>query len=66
VPGTGYVVGNTLSVPIGSVLTIATVTTGGVATVTVTNAGSLASGAVPTTRLRQQPSPASAPARILI
>jgi phage tail sheath gpL-like len=47
-PGTGYVVGNTMSVGGGSVLTVATVTTGGVATVTVTNAGKLASGAIPT------------------
>ena len=37
--GTGYVVGNTISLGDDVVLTVATVTTGAVATVTITNAG---------------------------
>jgi phage tail sheath gpL-like len=45
--GTGYVVGDTLTVGGGSIITVATVTAGAVATTTVTNAGSLATGAVP-------------------
>jgi phage tail sheath gpL-like len=47
VAGTGYAIGNTMTVGGGSVLTVATIAGSGVATVTVTNAGSLASGAVP-------------------
>ena len=46
-PGTGYAVGNTMTVGGGTVLTVATITGSGVATVTVTTAGSLASGAIP-------------------
>ena len=46
--GTGYAVGDTIELGNGVVLTVATVTTGAVATVTVTNAGSVASGGVPT------------------
>jgi phage tail sheath gpL-like len=46
--GTGYVVGDTISVGGGSVLTVATVTAGAIATLTVTDEGSMASGALPT------------------
>jgi len=46
--GSGYIVGDTLTVGGGSVLTVATVTTGAIGTVTVDEAGSLASGALPT------------------
>ena len=45
--GTGYVVGDTLTVGGGSVFTVATITTGAVATVTITEPGSMASGALP-------------------
>jgi phage tail sheath gpL-like len=51
--GTGYVVGNTINLSNGVVLTVATVTTGAVATVTITNAGSVYSGAVPTNPVAQ-------------
>jgi phage tail sheath gpL-like len=47
VGGTGYVVGNTINLGFGVVVTVATVTTGAVTTVTVTDAGSAAIGAVP-------------------
>jgi phage tail sheath gpL-like len=45
--GSGYTVGDTINLGNGVVLTVATVTTGAVATTTVTNAGSVASGGVP-------------------
>jgi len=45
--GTGYVVGNTINLANGVILTVATVTTGAVATATVTNGGSIPSAATP-------------------
>src|SRR5262245_24205379 len=49
VGGTGYVVGNTITLSNGVVLTVATATTGAVATVTITNAGSIPVGVTPPT-----------------
>lgn len=46
--GTGYVVGDTITLANGIVLTVATVSGSAVATVTLTNAGSLTAGAIPT------------------
>ncbi|MCC3246678.1 hypothetical protein LG047_15360 [Methylocystis sp. WRRC1] len=46
--GSGYVVGDTITLTNGVVLTVATVTTGAVATVTITNAGQITGGAAPT------------------
>lgn len=53
VGGTGYAVGNTISLGNGVVLTVATVTTGAVATTTLTNAGSVSSSQVPTNPVAQ-------------
>jgi hypothetical protein len=47
--GTGYSVGNTISVGNGVVLTVATLTTTAVATVTITNPGSIDAAATPPT-----------------
>jgi phage tail sheath gpL-like len=46
--GTGYVVGNTIMLANGVVLTVATVTTGAVTTVTITNPGNYPAGTPPT------------------
>ena len=54
--GTGYVVGDTITLAGGVVLTVATVTSGAVATVTAANAGALTSGAAPTTAVPQSSS----------
>lgn len=43
--GSGYAVGNTITLANGVVLTVATLSVSAVATVTITNAGSIASGA---------------------
>src|SRR5215831_16219908 len=51
--GTGYVVGNTITLTNGVVLTVATITAGAVATATVTTAGSVPSGAIPATPVAQ-------------
>jgi hypothetical protein len=48
VGGTGYTVGDTITLPNGVVLTVATVATTAVATVTMTSPGNLTAGAVPT------------------
>jgi phage tail sheath gpL-like len=53
--GTGFVIGDTLTVGGGSIITVATVTAGAVATTTLTNPGSLASGAVPTNPVLAKP-----------
>jgi hypothetical protein len=47
--GTGYTVGNTISLGNGVVLTVATITAGAVATATITNAGSIDIAATPPT-----------------
>jgi hypothetical protein len=47
--GTGYAVGNTISVGNGVVLTVATLTTTAVATVTITNPGSIPAASTPPT-----------------
>ena len=47
--GTGYVVGNTIALPDGVLLTVATVTTGAVATVTITKHGSIPTSVTPPT-----------------
>jgi phage tail sheath gpL-like len=47
--GTGYVVGNTINLANGVVLTVASVTTGAVTTATVTSAGSIPAAATPPT-----------------
>jgi len=52
--GNGYAVGNTITLPDGVVLTVATLTATAVATVTITNAGSVYTGAVPTNPVAQQ------------
>lgn len=46
--GSGYVVGDTITLANGIILTVATVSTGAVASVTLTNGGSLTAGAIPT------------------
>jgi phage tail sheath gpL-like len=46
--GTGYVVGNTITLANGVVLTVLTVTTGAVATVAITNPGNYPAGTPPT------------------
>src|SRR5262245_20647345 len=51
--GTGYVVGNTINLGNGVVLTVATITAGAVATTTLTNAGSVYAGAVPANPVAQ-------------
>lgn len=54
--GTGYVVGNTIDLGNGVILTVATVTTGAVATATVTNPGGVSAGAIPTNPVPQMSS----------
>lgn len=49
--GTGYVVGNTVTLPNGTILTVATINSGAILTVTVTTAGSYSS--IPTNPVSQ-------------
>ena len=51
--GTGYAVGNTITLTNGVVLTVATLSVTAVATVTITNAGSVPTGAIPTNPVAQ-------------
>ena len=51
--GTGYTIGDVITLANGVRLAVASVTSGAVATVTVQNAGSLTSGAVPTNPVAQ-------------
>ena len=51
--GTAHVVGDTIKLPNGVVLQVATVTTGAIATVSIVNTGMVASGAVPTNPVAQ-------------
>lgn len=51
--GTGHVVGDKLTLSNGVVLTVATVSAGAVATVTVSNPGQITAGAVPTNPVAQ-------------
>src|SRR5262252_42245 len=46
--GTGYIVGDTINLGNNVTLTVATVTAGAVATTTITNAGSVPDGNIPT------------------
>jgi phage tail sheath gpL-like len=51
--GTGYVVGNTINLGNGVVVTVATATGGVIGTVTLTNAGSVPAGSVPVNPVAQ-------------